>query len=189
MNVQIFRRACVLVLAALPAISALNYGPVSAAPVPTVELKKKVAFAQFVTGKTSAVLDSLGGDDTFPPAITALRTLFDQVIVHCPDDRLDAFREADFALRLVMQVQGVPAATRAELLPFLRKNDALAKTLIFLIRADCEKPAQIYTLLDKLRQKRADQLDKYANLVAAICVVHNRPLQRADRPACRSAAE
>ena len=44
-------------------------------------------------------------------------------------------------------------------------------TLVFLIKPE-QKPAKIFELLKRLRDERGPLLEKYANLTAAICVVH-----------------
>ncbi|HEV8290904.1 MAG TPA: hypothetical protein VGP94_03240, partial [Tepidisphaeraceae bacterium] len=86
--------------------------------------------------------------------------------------------DADYALRLVHQLQSVSNKDRrVELFKFLRANEGLSRTLTFLIIPN-QDPAKVYALLDRLREKRADQLDKFASLTAAICVVHDRPLKR-----------
>jgi hypothetical protein len=140
--------------------------PVAAAP-------KKVAFTQFVHARVESILDTLQKDDNYDAATAALQALFDQTALYAPADRPDALREADFALRLVSQLSHVPDDQRKDLLPYLRAHAELAQTLAFLILPD-QPAAQVYELLDKLREQRGDKISEYDNLTAAICLVHYR---------------
>jgi hypothetical protein len=137
--------------------------------------KKKVPFSQYVRAQVTTTLDTLVKDHDYDAATKSLQTLFDQAVLHSPAEQVDSIREADFALRLVTQLSAVPTAQGEQLLPFLRKHDDLAHTLVFLIRPGDQGLAGTYALLNRLREKRADKLDQYSTLAAALCVVHNRP--------------
>ncbi|MCY2951150.1 MAG: hypothetical protein NTU53_04130 [Planctomycetota bacterium] len=137
----------------------------------------KVTLAQSVRLHAGSVLDQLQSDGDFGKTRRALGDLFDQVIAIGPAKDLDAFREAAFALRLVSQLERTSATGRTELLKYLRENANLARTLAFLIQPK-DKPAEVYALLDRLRRERGRVLDAYATLTAAICVVHDHPLDR-----------
>jgi hypothetical protein len=139
---------------------------------------KKAPYFQYVHGHITDILGKLADDHDYPAAKAALGALVDQVILFAPDERIDCVREADFALRMVSQLDRVPPEARDALLPFLRQHENLAQTLVFLIRPDAEGSKGVYRLLNELRQKRGEQLDAFANLAAAICVVHNRPLSQ-----------
>jgi hypothetical protein len=152
------------------AASARAANPSTAAPAP-----KKVSYPQFIHTRVLAALNNLTDNHDYPAAKSALQGLFDQAVLYAPQTSPDSIREADFALRLVSQLDRVPPETRNELLPFLREHEVLARTLVFLIHPDQEKPGPVYALLNELRQKRAAQLDSHATLAAAICVVHSRP--------------
>ena len=56
-------------------------------------------------------------------------------------------------------------------------NDTLARTLVFLINDD-KQSSTSFALLDKLRAKHGEDLNKYAQLTAALCVVQDRPFTR-----------
>ena len=140
-------------------------------------VKAKLSYAQTIQDQTNAALDAIQAGGDWAAASKTLETLFDQTVLYGPEDRPDALREADFALRLVQQLKRVPESKRADLLKLLRNNPNLAGTLVFLIRPG-EDPAGAYGMLDHLRQNRAELLDKYATLTAAICVVHQKPFER-----------
>ena len=79
---------------------------------------------------------------------------------------------------MVRQLRRLPKAKGMELLKYLRANANLARTMAFLINDDKEAEGA-YLLLDRLRDKHARvKLNDYANLTAAICVVHDRPFTR-----------
>ena len=149
-------------------------GTVAIADTPPATIKKS-AFPQYVHATAESTLDSLQTDEKYPAAIASLQALFDQTILYSPPDRLDCIREADFALRLARQLKNVPVATRSELLPYLRKHENLANTLVFLIRTDQERAPAVYSLLNQLREKRGEQLENYAGLTSSICVVQHKP--------------
>jgi hypothetical protein len=162
-----------LVLVALvvfPSVPSRADGPATA---PTAA-KKKIAFSQYVHARVGSILDGLAKDDDYAGATASLQTLFDQAVLYSPADRPDAIREADFALRLVSQLSQVPDEQRKALLPYLRAHPSLAQTLAFLILPDQQPAADVYELLDKLREKRGEKISQFETLTAAICVVHYR---------------
>ena len=91
---------------------------------------------------------------------------------------VEPFVEVAFALRLARQLGqfGGSDSQRQDLLKFLLAHDRLARALAFLVRDDQEQPKGIYELLDRLREQFGDDLGKWANLTAAVCVVHDVPL-------------
>jgi len=142
---------------------------------------------QTVRANTAVILDELAASGDFQQAATKLDTLFDQVAATATDKNFDAFRDAAFARRLVYQLAVAPADKQLELLKYLREHDKLARTMAFM--SDFPEPAKDsarrpqpvaspYTVLLQLREKFGNQLDAYANLTAAICVVHDRPFTR-----------
>ena len=164
------RSQCVL-LAFVLALAAHSI----AATQPSV---KKPAFAAQVRDQAAKILDQLQGDSDFAAAKQAAAELFDQVAVYAPDNGLDTFREASFCRRVVSQLAEIPDASAAiDTLKFLRKNTDLADALIFLIPSDQDSVGDIYKLLSKLRERHGDQLNRFANLTAAVCVVRSRPLE------------
>ncbi len=165
--------ACFLLLAiASPALSAPTTKPTTAPA-------KKVTYSQVVHQQASKILDRLQSDNNIDAAVKASGELFDQVTLYSQDSQLDAFREASFTLRLTRQLSDVADEQRADLLQYLRSNQDLANALVFLIRPSASrgnKPENVYALLNRLREKHSEKLNAYANLTAAICVVHATPM-------------
>lgn len=143
------------------------------APAPT---QRKLPLPQAVKAEIAAALDELEKEGDFDAASGKLDAIFDRAVVTATATQLEAIREAAFARRLVWQVEQGPGETRIELLKFLRANQDLARAMAFLIRE--EKCAKEYALLDRLRRERPKQLNQFANLAAAICVVHEEPFSR-----------
>ncbi len=152
-------------------------GSARAVEAPGTAAKAKPQYANFVKDLATAALDAVQENGDWSAALKTLEALFDQTVLYGPEDRPDAMREADIALRLVQQLKRVPQENRIELLKLLRNNRNLASTLVFLLRPG-EDPVGAYGMLDHLGQKRAELLDKYATLAAAICVVHQKPFER-----------
>ncbi len=134
--------------------------------------------ADQVRGQITATLDALEQSGDFEQAQAVLQQQFDHVIASADRKDKQLFRDAAFALRLVRQLKQADETVRVELLKYLQENAALASTLSFLIKPDRDDPGKVYALLNELRKHRADRLDDYANLVAAICVVHEDPFRR-----------
>lgn len=145
---------------------------------PATKPAAKPTFAASTREHIKKTLDELQTSGDFFAAADQLQTIFDQTVAYALPKDTDVIRDADFALRLVHQLRSVPDKTRRlELFKFLRANESLSRTLAFLIIPK-QDPAPVYALLDRLREKRGEQLDKFASLTAAICVVHDRPLKR-----------
>jgi hypothetical protein len=140
---------------------------------------EKATLAAHVKAKVAAALDAAEADGDYDAAVASLQATFDQVVMFGKDAATDELRQADFALRLASQLWFVPADRRKPLLQFMRGNDAFAKALVFLARPGSrQKPADVYAMVDALRAKRGEVMDKYPDLAAAICVVHAKPFTR-----------
>ena len=145
----------------------------ASAPTPA---QKKLPLPQAVKAEIAGALDALEKDGEFDVAKEKLDAIFDRAVVMATPTQTEAIRDAAFARRLVRQVEQGPRETKLELLKFLRSNDDLARAMVFLVRE--EKCIKEYALLDRLRRERPKQLNHYANLAAAICVVHEEPFER-----------
>ena len=134
--------------------------------------------ADQIREQITAALNVLEQFGDFEHAEAALQEQFDRVIASADHKDKELFRDAAFALRLVEQLKEADEATRLELLKYLQENEAIGSTLAFLIKPDRDDPAKVYSLLEKLRQRHGAKLDGFANLTAAICVVHEDPFRR-----------
>lgn len=110
-------------------------------------------------------------------AQTAANGLFDSVIAWAADSETVAFRDSALVQRLVSQLAKAPPDTRADLAKLLRANHSLAAAIGWTIRPEDDLP-KVFTLLDRLRKERPDTLDEFANLVAAVCVVYDKPVAK-----------
>lgn len=126
-----------------------------------------------VAAQCAEVLNRIKQGSDLPAAAKAAEKVLDEVIAFCPASDVETFREAAFTVRLTRQLSQTPESLRLDLLAFLRANDELAQTLVFLIKPEDKVPAA-FTLLDRLRSKHPD-LGKHPSLVAALCVVHDQP--------------
>ena len=168
---------------------------VSAAPLCCGAAPRKSAPqapAEAATARVRAVLDELERTADFRKARGELTSLLGQVAAWADPRDPEPFVQAALAARLVGQLgdgrervagsdPGLPpvvAARRADLLKYLRANERLAGAMAFTVKSEEECPRAIYDLLDRLRRDGADKLDEYAYLVAAVCVVHEKPFTR-----------
>lgn len=132
-----------------------------------------------VTDRIAATLDQLEKDGDFAAARNALSALFDQVAIHSPLSQPDDFRQAALAVRLVQQLALAEGEIRMDLLKLLRANPRLAQAVCFSIKPEHQRPQRVHAMLHRFAQVRGDLLEPYANLVTAICLVHDRPFVRA----------
>lgn len=159
------------VLALCIALSLRAAAPKSAAP------SKSAAgpgIEDFVTPRLTAILDEAAASGDLNAAANKADLLVEQVICYAPLSQLELLRQASYGAWLTSQLNQAPNGK--ELLPFLRKNEALARCLIAMIWHGSDKPAEVYSLLGKLVAKYGDKLNKYPEFVAALCVVHDQPL-------------
>ena len=140
--------------------------------------KPEDQFATAIRARIQNTLDQLSIDGEFSAAEKSLTDTFDQVIAYAQPSEKQLFYDAAFALRLVRQSGASDKAARLDQFKCLRENDDLARTLVFAMKPETEKPADVLAVLDRLRAKHAAILNKYADLAAAICIVHDRPLER-----------
>jgi len=137
----------------------------------------KVPLATYVKQTVDKTLTAAQEGGDLDAAVGQLAGLFDQTIAWSKDVDRDSIEEADLGLRLARDVQQLPSDEQRDWLIYLKANPDLAATLVFLMKPE-QKPAPVFALLKKLREARGPELEKYANLTAAICVVHARPLER-----------
>ena len=131
-----------------------------------------------VADEINAVLDELEQTEDFEKSRRKLQDLFDRVVFGSSVDDHDSFRHAAHALRLVNQLDAADVEGRIELLRFLRSNDELAATMVFLVNEQRDNVPGAYALLEQLRRRYGDKLNDLSPLAAAVCVVHDTPLRR-----------
>lgn len=134
-------------------------------------------YSAYTMGKIKEVLDGVSAGGDARQAMKTLDGLFDQVLVYADDNNYDQFREAFFAARMMRQLAVLEDSQRKDTLAYLRANDKVARAVVLAVDTQDNTP-KAYELLGRLRQRYSDKLNKYPGLTAAICVVHDRKLQR-----------
>jgi hypothetical protein len=135
------------------------------------------SFGESVRHRIDGVLEALAADGDFEAAQSSLSAEFDRIVAGAELEETALFTDAAFSLRLVRQLARAEESTRRGLLAYLRGHLGLARTLAFLV-GPWDRPEDVYALLDRLRGERGGQLEPLRALAAAVCVVHDRPLQR-----------
>jgi len=131
----------------------------------------------YAKSQLNKVLDAAASaDDLKPLRAEATRTLA-LVAAHGTDRNLDAFRDAAYAARLLEITEQLPAAKRPDFLKTLRANDALGRTLAFNITARDKVPGAA-EVITTIAEKYPADLDKYAQLITALALVHDQPFSR-----------
>ena len=136
------------------------------------------ATAQPVDEQIQAILHQAQTDLDFHAGAQRADALFDQVIAYADDHEPGAFTNAAGVRRLMHQLDRAKPAHPHALLTTLIDHPKLMHALVFLVQPDHDDLPGVYALLDRLSQHRPEQLDTYANLAAALCVVHDQPLTR-----------
>jgi len=134
-------------------------------------------FGQLVSAKVKAIFTRLQADHDYGRAAKEANELFDVVAIHAPDTDAYAFVDAAYAVRLSHHFEFMPAEQCDDLLPYLRRFDELAKTLAFLV-SDSDKPVGVYGVLKRLIDACGDKPGVWPTLTAALCVVHDSPMER-----------
>src|SRR2546427_12013414 len=104
------------------------------AAAPATNPAPKPTFPAVIREQIKKSLDDLQSSADFPAAESQLQKIFDQTIAYSLPKDADVIRDADFSLRMIHQLQSVPnKERRTDLLKFLRANESLSRTLVFLI--------------------------------------------------------
>jgi hypothetical protein len=143
-------------------------------PAKPAAAEKGQTFKDVVHGRIESALKVLADGGDFAKAQASLGETFDLVVARAPATDSALFADAAFAMRLVESLGETKEADARPLLTFLRQNDALARELVFQMGPE-DKPVAVYGVLKKLVAAAGPSLGKYPALVAAICVVYDRP--------------
>lgn len=158
--------------------AACGWGATRAAvskPLPT----KRITYAKYVATQSSNILTSLEKTGNYRIAIKQSDGLFDQTVAYAPGHAVRSIVQVDYVRRLVRQLAAVKsAAHRAELLGLLTKNQELAETLAFLLETHRQPMELIYHRLYKMHQALGNEIFKYPNVTAALCVTLYKPFHR-----------
>jgi hypothetical protein len=141
----------------------------------TQPAKKFATLDQWAVARCKAVLDQAEKDGDFAAANNAAMKVLETLAAFGTEKNAAGFRDAAMTWRLMAVFEEVEG--REELLKFLRKHPKFTHALAFLVTStdDAEGMANV---IAKLREKHEKDLENFATLAAAICVVHDKPLKR-----------
>lgn len=144
-----------------------------------------IAMNEFAGSQLETILKQVDASQEFGKAFKQCTELFEQTIAFGGDKSDQAFREVATArrlLRLFALLQQDDKPDQKDRWDYLRKNKDLANELARAVRFGDSKQAdnlkQVFALLDELRAKYPTQLNNFATLTTAICVVHDREIVR-----------
>jgi len=125
-----------------------------------------------------SIVDQYTQQGDLPAAQHTARTLLEQVVATASERSGDAFRHAAYTVRLLDFIEAAEPDDPAALVTFFNQHHDLAETLVFLVEPQ-DKPVKVLEVLATLREKFGDdKVGEYANLTAALCVVHDREVKR-----------
>ncbi len=104
--------------------------------------------------------------------------LFDQAIIYAPNAEKKLFRDLAYSKRLIRFLQESLVAGNQDIISYLLNNPDFTRELVFGMRFGVDIPEQVMAIVMRLQQYRGKQLNTYATLAAAICLVHDRPMKR-----------
>ncbi|MHC5005254.1 MAG: hypothetical protein ACYTJ0_19300 [Planctomycetota bacterium] len=128
--------------------------------------------------RLNATLEAFAAGGDAAAARGAVDELFDQVVAYADESGTALLVETAVARRMVTMLADLEAPARGELARLLLERPRLAVALLLMIRPELESPEEIFAVLRHLAASRGDQLEPFANLAAAICVVHDRAPRR-----------
>jgi hypothetical protein len=143
---------------------------------PATKPAQKTPLPKFVKDEIKQILDEVESSKDFAAGEVAIGNCFDRAALTAPEKPYDTFRHAAAARRMLKQIANLPDAERSDMLKYLRANEDLAYTLIFLLPEQGAGPN--YAVLDKLRAAKPKEVTQYVNLTAAMCAVHEKPFTR-----------
>lgn len=144
----------------------------------TVEAKPK-SILEAVDAEIDSIAGELEKDKDYEKALQSSTRLFDRVMVYASDREQDAFHKADFNLRKMMLLHGAhKAEMQTKTRAILEENPDFAAALLFNMDPQGDRPFNVAKAVVNLHSHHGKALNSYANLAAAICLVHDVPLSR-----------
>jgi hypothetical protein len=169
---QIFAILGVLTALAAPAAAQRGGGRGADQPDP---------LAVHTRARIAQVLDGVEAGAEIKPAIQEARTILDEAIAYTTLDRPEPIRDAALALRMLQQLDAATSVARPPILRYLRANGPLAAALAFLVTPEDEVD-RVYWRLSKIIDAYPLEAAELPALTAAICVVHEGPVNRPSGP-------
>ena len=121
---------------------------------------------KYLGSQADAALDAAAADaesDTWNKAEESADSSFRLAVAYGSAHDLDAFREADFARRLLHQMQPMEPPARQDLLKYLRAHDELARLVAFTVRDGDDVPG-VFALLDVFVTNGQNRSTRYRTL-------------------------
>jgi len=154
------------------------FGPAAAGQIVLpVETKSAGGAGGLYGAQLEAIHARLADDGDFDAAHQRFTEVFDQVVAFVPARDRQTFTDAALAVRLTGQLQAAKLDEPLAMYQFLRDNEELCRALVFAALPE-DDPKKVYALLERFIAERGKHLNEYATLTAAICLVHDKPLER-----------
>jgi hypothetical protein len=142
--------------------------PAAPAPIPTAKDRIRAAVLQLEEAWEPAPLRKLTQD------------ISDAFIAHGSFGQPEAIVEGTRADRLVALLDKADHTVRRRILKHFRENHDAGSSLLFAIAKE-DDPSAVVAVYDRLLQERPEQVKQYANLAAAIALVHDAPADQRKR--------
>jgi len=175
-------RLLLLVLASASAVASTVASTVAAADEASVES----AIRARMDAALAAARAADGNAESVAAAADEVRIALDQVLFCAPIERTGPrvreqrrlLVDAVAADRLMSMVRTLDPPVAAGMLRLSGERPAFVRALLFTVVLEREDADSIAPLALRLARERPDAVDPWANLAAAVCVVHDRPMER-----------
>ncbi len=160
---------------------------VAACGVPVVAVAEEdsagttAAAPQEVSARVEALLDELALSGDVDRAGNAAAKLLAEVALTRPASDAGAFADAGYAVGLVSLMDRAALADASELSAMLRRlraRSAAARELAFLFYDQGDDAAKVLVVFARLDEAFGAEVDAFPGLTAALCVVHDRAIER-----------
>lgn len=125
--------------------------------------------------ESKAVIDTFSEGTDYKASLAKLDAIFDRAFESVSPRKGDAFRAIALHRRLAKLLNGAAPSMRPMLLKAFRDQPAFMHALLFAIKPQ-DNPTKVTAVIDQL--VRRNQLARFPNLAAAVCLVHDEPLTR-----------
>lgn len=170
----VLRSSVSLVLAAAATLSVAAHAVTPSGPTPsTAAPADQVPRGDRAGQDAEEIVARLLEDGDFDRAEADLRALLDGLIAWVEPDHPTAWREVVFARRIVGLAAAMEGEDRIALLRYLTTVPRTARRLAFLMRAGQDDPYGVGWVLAQLAERAGTDVDRFPDLAAALCVVHD----------------
>lgn len=136
------------------------------------------SFAAGIRTELKAIVDGIAAGDEVGDARETVDALFDRVVAWADASDGQLFRDVALTRRLVMLAESLDPSDRGPMMAYLADAPNVAAAVAFAWDPRFDEPRRVVEVLARLARAAGSRLERYPELTAAICVVHDQPMTR-----------